>query len=65
MVGMGSSPNGDLINGLLQGMAAMNGMDGTDDKELILQIDGQTFARLMLPKLSREYKRNGVNLQEV
>ncbi len=65
MVGMGSSPNGDLINGLLQGMAAMNGMDATDDKELILQIDGQTFARLMLPKLSREYKRNGVNLQEV
>ena len=65
MVGTGSSPNGDLLNGLLQGMAAMNGMGGTDDKELVLQIDGQTFARLMLPKLSREYKRNGVNLQGV
>ena len=65
MIGTGSSPNGDLLNGLLQGMAAMNGMGGADDKELVLQIDGQTFARLMLPKLSREYKRNGVNLQGV
>ena len=65
MVGTGSSPNGDLLNGLLQGMAAMNGLGGADDKELVLQIDGQTFARLMLPKLSREYKRNGVNLQGV
>lgn len=65
MVGTGSSPNGDLLNGLLQGMAAMNGMGGAEEKELVLQVDGQTFARLMMPKLSREYRRNGVNLQEV
>ena len=65
MVGTGTSPNGDLLNGLLQGMMAMNGMGGSDEKELVMQIDGQTFARLMLPKLSREYKRNGVNLQGV
>ena len=65
MVGTGTSPNGDLLNGLLQGIMAMNGMGGADEKELVMQIDGQTFARLMLPKLSREYKRNGVNLQGV
>ena len=65
MVGTGTSPNGDLLNGLLQGIMAMNGMGGADEKELVMQIDGQTFARLMLPKLSREYKRNGINLQGV
>ncbi|MCM1296234.1 MAG: phage tail tape measure protein [Muribaculaceae bacterium] len=65
IVGTGSNPNGDLINGLLQGIMAMQGMGGADEKELVLQIDGQTLARLMMPKLSREYKRNGVNLAEV
>ena len=63
-VGTGSSPNGDLLNGLLQGMAAMNGMPGEDGKDIVLQIDGQTFARLIMPKLTKEYKRNGVTLQE-
>lgn len=66
MVGIGSSPNGDLLNGLLQGMAAMNAMGGGEsEKEIVLQVDGQTFARLMMPKLSKEYRRHGVNLQEV
>ena len=66
VVGAGSSPNGDLLNGLLQGMAAMNGMGGGEsDKEIVLQIDGQTLARIMMPKLSKEYRRHGVNLQEV
>ncbi len=65
MIGMGSSPNGDLLNGLLQGMAMMNGVSKDESKELVMQIDGQTFARIMMPKLSREYKRHGVNLTEV
>ena len=64
VVGTGSSPNGDLLNGLLQGMAAMNDMPGEDGKDIVLQIDGQTFARLIMPKLTKEYKRNGVILQE-
>ena len=64
-VGTGSSPNGDLLNGLLQGMAAMNGMPGGGEGgDVVLQIDGQTFARLIMPKLTKEYKRNGVTLQE-
>ena len=65
MLGTGSNPNGDLLNGLLQGVAAMNGMDSDSGKEIVLQIDGQTFARLMMPKLNKEYKRHGVNLQGV
>lgn len=65
MVGSGSSPIGDLLNGLLQAMVAMNGIGGSEEKELVLQIDGQTLARMMMPKLSKEYRRNGVNLQEV
>ena len=65
MVGTGSSPNGDLLNGLLQGMAAMNGMGSEGDGEIVMQIDGQTFARLIMPKLSKEYKRNGIILKEV
>ena len=65
MIGTGSSPNGDLLNGLLQGMAMMNGVSKDENKELVMQIDGQTFARIMMPKLSREYKRHGVNLTEV
>ncbi|MDE6604783.1 MAG: phage tail tape measure protein [Clostridia bacterium] len=65
MVGTGTSPNGDLLNGLLQGMAMMHGIGVEDNKEVVMQIDGQTFARIMMPKLSKEYKRHGVNLQEV
>lgn len=66
MVGTGTSPNADLLNGILQGMAAMNGMGGeTGNKEIALQIDGQTFARLIVPNITREYKRNGVELKGV
>lgn len=64
MVGAGYNQNGDLVNGLLQGMAAMNGMSGDSNREIVLNIDGQTFARLIMPKLNREYKRNGIILQE-
>lgn len=65
MVGTGSNQSGDMVNGLLQGIAAMNGMGGGDQGEIVLNIDGQTFARLIMPKLNREYKRNGIILQEV
>jgi len=44
---------------------AMNGMNADGEKELVMQIDGQTLARIMMPKLTKEYKRNGVNLTEV
>ena len=64
MVGVGTSPFGDLLNGLLAtSTTAQMGLD--DQREIVLQIDGQTFARLIAPKLTKEYKRNGMTLAEV
>lgn len=65
MVGTGSSPYADLLNGLLQGMTATNGYAGEEKNEIVMELDGQTFARLIVPKLTREYKRNGIFLKEV
>jgi phage-related protein len=64
VVGVGTSPYGDLLNGLLQANGGVN-TSGESQKDIILQVDGQTFARLMMPKLNKEYKRNGVKLKEV
>ena len=36
-----------------------------DQKDIVLEIDGQQFARLIMPKLNKEYKRNGIALREV
>ena len=64
MVGTGTSPNGELLNGLLQAMTSMGGMNNTESGEVVLEIDGQRFARLIMPKLNKEYRRNGIVLQE-
>jgi len=64
MVGTGTSPYGDLLNGLLQGMTATNSAATSEGEEIVMEIDGQTFARLIVPKLTREYKRNGIFLKE-
>lgn len=64
VVGTGTSPYGELLNGLLQGLGTPGGDGGEDGDELVMQIDGQTFARLIVPKLTKEYKRNGVILKE-
>ena len=64
VVGTGTSPYGELLNGLLQGLGTPGGEGGEDGDELVMQIDGQTFARLIVPKLTKEYKRNGVILKE-
>ena len=63
VVGEGTSPFGDLLNGLLMGTSGMQ-MQTSDEKEIVLQIDGTTFARLIAPKLKKEYRRNGIILQE-
>lgn len=64
VVGQGSSPFGDLLNGLL--MANSTTLNTNNDMgEIVLQIDGQTFARLIAPILTKEYKRNGISLKEV
>lgn len=64
MVGAGTSPNGEMLNGLLQAMTAMGGMNSNEGGEVVLEIDGQRFARLIMPKLNKEYRRNGIVLQE-
>lgn len=64
VVGTGSSPYGDLLNGLLQGMTATKTTGGEEQNEIVMEIDGQTFARLIVPRLTREYKRNGIFLKE-
>jgi hypothetical protein len=64
VVGTGSSPYGDLLNGLLQGMTATKPTGGEEQNEIVMEIDGQTFARLIVPRLTREYKRNGIFLKE-
>ena len=64
VVGTGESPYGELLNGLLQGFANPGNESGDSGNELVMQIDGQTFARLIMPKLTREYKRNGIFLKE-
>ena len=64
MVGEGTSPFGDLLNGMLQANN-ITPVQGETSGEIVLQIDGQTFARLIAPKLTKEYKRNGITLREV
>lgn len=65
IVNSGTNPSGDMINGLLQSLIAMNNMNNNVTKdEIVLNIDGQTFARLIMPKLKKEYKRNGIILRE-
>ena len=65
VVGSGSSPYGDMVNGMLQGITAINNGSSEDQKDIVLEIDGQQFARLIMPKLNKEYKRNGIALREV
>ncbi len=63
MVGTGSSPFGELLNGLLEtSTTSISHEKGSGD--IIMQIDGQTFARIITPKLTKEYKRNGIILRE-
>lgn len=63
-VGPGTSPFGDLLNGMMQASGVNAGVENSNT-EIVLQIDGQTFARLIAPKLTKEYKRNGITLREV
>ena len=65
VVSTGESPYGDMVNGLLQGMTAMRNTQQTEETEIVLEIDGQRFARLIAPKLARLYKQNGIVLKGV
>ncbi len=53
-----------LFNGIMSALGTMNGQ--TDSSQPIeLSIDGQVFARLIVPSLQKEYKRNGIVLEGV
>ena len=62
VIGPGTSPFSDLLNGYLAASGGSETMGESGD--LILQIDGETFARLIAPKLTREYRRSGIILGE-
>ena len=64
VVGTGTSPYGEMLNGLLQGLTATRLNPEDESKEIVLEIDGQRFARFIMPKLNKEYKRNGIVLKE-
>jgi len=59
-----STDNSGLINSLLSAMSIMQVGNKTSEP-VELSIDGQVFARLILPSLTRELKRNGVILEGV
>ena len=71
VVPLGDSPQfagmkADIANAVIQGMRLMpnasGGSDKTDPANITLNIDGQAFARLIMPKLRKEGYRNGFDL---
>ena len=64
-----SQPNGynykdesGVINSLFTALSQKNGKNQNENQPIELSIDGQVFARLILPNLSRELKRKGINI---
>ena len=54
-----------LLNSFLGAMSSMNNIAQNDNQPIVLSIDGQVFARLILPSLNKEFKRNGIKLSGV
>ena len=67
VVPLGDSPQfasmkADIAGAVLQGLAAMNrgsGQSGNKNVEVVLNIDGDKFARAVLPAMDKEYRRKG------
>lgn len=51
-----------MFNGLYSALAMQNGVESSE-RPIELSIDGQVFARLIVPSLTKEYKRSGVVLE--
>jgi TP901 family phage tail tape measure protein len=57
---------GGLVNSLLSALSIIGKTDkGRNTDNINLSIDGQVFARLILPELNREFKRNGLELKKI
>lgn len=66
VVPLGNSPQfasmkADIASAVLQGVAAMSGGKGNSggNVEVVLNIDGDKFARAVMPAMEREYRRKG------
>ena len=71
VVPLGSSPQfasmkSDIANAVVQAMLAVRGESGARGgaatEQISLNIDGKTFARLILPKLRKEGYRHGYDI---
>lgn len=66
VIPLGDSPQftsmkSDIANAVLQGLSAMNtGNTSSRSEEIVLNIDGERFARAILPKIDKERSRKGV-----
>ncbi len=54
-----------FINSILGAFSMMQPNRNTNGEPVELSIDGQVFARLILPSLTRELRRNGIKLEGV
>jgi TP901 family phage tail tape measure protein len=57
--------DGGLINSLLGAVSMMQTGNKVSGEPVELSIDGQVFARLILPSLTKEFRRNGIKLEGV
>lgn len=53
-----------LINGIMSSLTLLSGSPNNNEP-VELSIDGQVFARLIMPSLTKEFKRNGIVLEGV
>ena len=68
VVPLGSSPqfaemNDDIANAVLQGIFAANRAGGSEKTELVLNLDGEKLARVIIPRINKENNRRGYALQ--
>ncbi len=57
--------DGGLINSILGAVSMMQTSNKVSGEPVELSIDGQVFARLILPSLTKEFRRNGIKLEGV
>ncbi len=55
----------NLINGIMSSLTLLGGNQKSNNEPVELSIDGQVFARLIMPSLTKEFKRNGILLESV
>ena len=59
-----TSLSADILNGLMSAFSFMQGKETTTEQPIELSIDGDKFARLIVPSIKSELKRNGIILKE-